>query len=86
MNRWRIVIHGGIDGYSRLPVFLNAATNNRSQTVLTAFLKAVDEYGLPQRVRCDKGLENVAVADFMINARGSEMKPVLTGRSVHNQR
>ena len=27
--RWRIVIHGGIDGYSRLIVFLHASTNNR---------------------------------------------------------
>ncbi|XP_062327720.1 uncharacterized protein LOC134028268 [Osmerus eperlanus] len=30
--RWRIVIHGGIDGYSRLVVFLRASSNNRSST------------------------------------------------------
>ncbi|KAF7653786.1 hypothetical protein LDENG_00078580 [Lucifuga dentata] len=26
--RWRIVIHGGIDGFSHLIVYLNASTNN----------------------------------------------------------
>ena len=28
--RWNIVIHGGVDGYSRLPVFLSASTNNKA--------------------------------------------------------
>ena len=32
--RWCIVTHGGIDGYSRLPVFLRASTNNRAETML----------------------------------------------------
>lgn len=32
--RWRIVIHGGIDGFSRLPVYLGASSNNRAETVL----------------------------------------------------
>ena len=49
--RWRIIIHGGIDGYSRLITFLQASCNNRAETMLLAFLKAVDEFGLPSRVR-----------------------------------
>ena len=48
--RWRIVIHGGIDGYSRLPVYLQASTNNRADTVLNCFLSAVALYGLPSSV------------------------------------
>ena len=45
--RWRYVIHGAIDGYSRLITYLKLATNNRSDTVLNAFVHAVEEFGLP---------------------------------------
>ena len=31
--RWRIVTHGAIDGYSRVIVYLQCATNNRATTV-----------------------------------------------------
>ena len=86
--RWRIVIHGGIDGYSRLLVYLHASINNKAETVLTCFLEAVQKYGLPSRVRCDKGGENVRVSEFMLNhpARGPGRGSCITGRSVHNQR
>ena len=86
--RWRIVIHGGIDGYSRLPVFLQASTNNRSDTVLQCFLEGVRYYGLPSRVRCDRGRENVLVSQFMLThpQRGPGRNSCITGRSVHNQR
>ena len=53
--RWNIVIHGGVDGYSRLPVFLSASTNNKAATVLNSFMEGVRQYGLPSRVQCDKG-------------------------------
>ena len=39
--RWKVVIHGGIDGHSRTIVFLKCATNNRADTVLCAFREAV---------------------------------------------
>ncbi|KAJ7847591.1 hypothetical protein B0H14DRAFT_3675428, partial [Mycena olivaceomarginata] len=38
--RWGIVIHGFIDGYSRLITGLRASDNNRVQTVLDVFLAA----------------------------------------------
>ena len=59
--RWRIVVHGGIDSYSRLVVYLTAASDNKSETVLTSFSAGVTSYGLPSRVRCDKGGENVPI-------------------------
>lgn len=83
-----MVIHGGIDGYSRLIMFLRVASNNRADTVLRAFLQAINEFGLPCRVRMDRGGENVQVAQFMIEhpERGPGRGSAITGRSVHNQR
>ena len=53
MIRWRFVVHGGVDGFSRMVVFLNCADNNCAPTVLQSFLKAVSHFSLPERVRSD---------------------------------
>ena len=83
---YRFVIHGGIDGYSRLIVFLHASTNNRADTVMGLFREATDTYNVPSRVRSDRGLENIEVGRFMIQARGPNRGSIITGNSVHNQR
>ena len=81
-------MHGAVDGYSRIPVYLQCSSNNRAETVLTLFKDAVQKFGLPSRVRCDKGGENVDVSLFMLShpLRGPNRGSVLVGRSVHNQR
>lgn len=86
--RWRLVIHGGIDGYTRIPVYLSCSSNNRAETVFRMFQNAVIEYGLPSRVRSDRGGENVLVKRFMEEhpRRGRQRGSMLMGRSVHNQR
>ena len=86
MVRWRFVTHCGIDGYSRLVVFLKCSTNNRASTVLQSFLDAVSKYGVPSRVRTDQGGENMLVAQFMLQNRGHGRGSIITGSSVHNQR
>ena len=81
-----MVIHGAIDGYSRLVLYLNCADNNRASTVVEQFRKAISNYGLPSRIRTDMGLENTAAAELMLEQRGTERNSVLVGSSVHNQR
>ena len=82
--RWRLVTHCAIDGYSRLVVFIKCS--NKADTVYNLFLQAVGQYGLPSRIRCDQGRENVRVAQHMLHHRGVERRSVLVGSSVHNQR
>ncbi|CAH3168206.1 unnamed protein product [Porites evermanni] len=84
--RWRLVIHGGIDGYSRLAVYLKCSDNNRAETVGNSFLAAAEEYCWPSRVRTDKGGENAVVARLMIERWGEGRGSILQGSSVHNQR
>ena len=64
--RWRFVIHGGIDGFLRRIVYLKASSNNRSETVLQLFFKAVNECGWPSGVCSDQGGKNVGVAAAMV--------------------
>ena len=78
------MIHCGIDGYTRLVVYLQLS-NNHSSTVYSLFLKATELYGLPSRVRCDQG-ENVQVAQHMLEHKSVDRRSVIVGSSVHNQR
>lgn len=81
-----MVVHGGIDGYSRMIVYLQCATNNRSLTVFRLFKQATEQYGIPRRVRSDKGGENIIVCHYMITVRGTDRGSHIAGSSVHNQR
>ena len=78
--------NGGIDGYSRLIVYLQCSTNNTAQTVLELFEAAITAHGQPSRVRSDFGTENVDVARYMLHVKGLNRGSMITGRSVHNQR
>lgn len=84
--RWGFVIHGGIDGFSRLVSFLAVATNNKAESMTKAFMTGCRDFGVPSRVRSDHGLENVGVGAFMLSYRGPRRGSFITGRSVHNQR
>lgn len=78
--------HGGINGFSRLVIYLHCSTTNSARQVLKAFITACLQYGLPSGVRSDHGSENYLVGLLMNVIRGSNRGSFITGRSVHNQR
>ena len=86
LDRYGIVVFGGIDGYSRTITFLKAASNNRATTLLPFFKDAVEEFQVPSRVRADGGGENVLIAKFMIEVRGPHRGSFIVGQSKHNTR
>ena len=81
-----MVVHGGIDGFSRKIVYLRASDNNRADTVLQLLVRTTSEYGWPPRVRSDKGGENIDVCRAMVSVRGLGRSSHIAGASVHNQR
>ena len=83
--KWRLVTHGGIDGYSQVITYLRCSSNNRADTVLSAFRSAVDTYGLPDKVRSDHGGENLEMWHMMMEEHGSD-NCIIVGSSSHNER
>ncbi|XP_053355999.1 uncharacterized protein LOC128527578 isoform X2 [Clarias gariepinus] len=84
--RYNIVVCGGVDGYSRKILYLDAATNNKAETAFSFFLRSTQLHGLPSRVRGDQGVENLDIAQFMFTTRGTGRASFISGKSVHNQR
>lgn len=82
---WKFVVHGAVDGFSRLIVFLTCATNNKAQTVLNGFVGATLMYGFPEKLRTDLGGENIEAWRSMIEHHGDESS-LIVGSSVHNER
>lgn len=78
--RWGIVIHGFVDGYSRLITGMQAANNNRGETVLRLFHRAARNYGVPIRLRGDHGTENILVAAWLERFRGPGRGAYIWGR------
>jgi AraC-like DNA-binding protein len=67
---WKFVIHGAVDGKSRLITFMQVADNNRAETVDEGFISATKRWGWPSRVRADFGGENLGVRAMMMAVRG----------------
>lgn len=79
------MIHGGVDGKTRLVVFLYASDNNRAETVGQVFRGGTARWGWPSRVRADWGGENMEVKAMMEEVRGPGRASFLAGPSTHNQ-
>lgn len=57
--RWHLVTHAGIDGYSRLIVYLSCSNNNKASTMYSLFLEGVNNIGLPHELDPIKGLRTL---------------------------
>jgi hypothetical protein len=86
LNKWGFYVQGGVDGYSRFITFMKVNSNNKSDSMLAAFKNGVEMYGLPSRIRCDHGGENLGIAGYMFDKRGLGRNSVVTGPSVRNVR
>lgn len=84
-HKWRFIIHGGIDRYSRTITYLRCSTNNLASTVMVFFADVVSKYGVPDQVRSDSGGENMQVWQYMMEQHRSQAS-VLVGSSTHNDR
>ncbi|KAF7354472.1 Integrase catalytic domain-containing protein [Mycena venus] len=86
LTPWDFYVHGCIDGYSRLLIYLACCNNKRSKMVEDLFLAAVQIFGWPSRTRCDFEKENNGVERQMIAKRGVLHRASLRGRSTQNIR
>ncbi|XP_072153189.1 uncharacterized protein [Bemisia tabaci] len=81
-----IYVYGIVDGFSRKVMALEVGNNKTASAVGGCFLRAVRRFGVPERIRSDKGGENVDAATLMLQIRGTRRGSFITGRSVHNTR
>lgn len=77
---WGFYVHGCVDGHSRMIIYLSCSTNKRAATVTALFEAAIEEFGVPTRVRGDYGTENNGIENLMIFIRGLENAPYLRGK------
>eukprot|EP00794_Sanderia_malayensis_P008539 gene8539-9451_t len=84
--KYKMIVHMCIDGKTRVIMYAHCCNNNKAETVLSLFEDAVQHWGLPSRVRCDYGMENYHVGEYMIKNSGENRGSIITGSSVHNCR
>ncbi|PFX26328.1 hypothetical protein AWC38_SpisGene9041 [Stylophora pistillata] len=84
--RFKLITHVCFDRKTRLLVYVHCCNNNKADTVLSLFGDVVQRMGLPSRLRSDYGMENIYVAQYMLEHRGEGRGSIITGSSVHNCR
>lgn len=86
MIKYNMVTMGCVDGYSKACIYMRTVNNNRADTALDIFKGAVNTFGIPSRVRGDRGGENVRIAEFIIQHRGLNRASYIAGSSKFNTR
>ena len=65
---------------------MNLQTDNRASTATQKKIDAVKSFGIPSRVRADKGSEFNHVETFMNSLNGLDRGSMIQGKSTHNRR
>ncbi|XP_053296889.1 uncharacterized protein LOC128456658 [Pleuronectes platessa] len=94
LKPYGIAINGCIDGFSRYVLWMEAFTTNSDPKVVASyFTRMVSSIGgCPERIRADRGTENVCVEEMQMFLRRNHPdsfageKSFLYGRSTANQR
>ncbi|KAF7645265.1 hypothetical protein LDENG_00207310, partial [Lucifuga dentata] len=68
--RWKLVVHGAMDGYSMMLTFCHCSNNNHT-AVKEIFSTAVCQFGRPLHIRTDHGGENIQIWEEMRAQRGN---------------
>ena len=84
--RWRMVIHGAVDGYSRKILYLKCANDNKASTVVLYFSHAAHTFGIPDKVKSNRGGENTDVWRYMLRYNDMQSSCIIIGSSTHNER
>ena len=71
------VLHGAIDGYFRLITFLECSRNIKVETPIRLFEQDIEIYGVPSRIRTDKGGKNNLIRRKIIESRGVGVEVIL---------
>jgi len=79
-RNFKIWIHGAIDGFSRMILYLLVTTSKLPEVVFPAFYNAVQSFDFPRRIRTDKGHET-AICVYAMRRHGLK---TIAGRSTQN--
>ena len=66
-------------------IYVKVANNNRAATMLEYFKLGVESFNLPSRVRGDRGMEYIDVANYKIASHGIDRSSFIVGRSIYHQ-
>ena len=83
---WGFIISAAMDGATKRLAWVRVTSNNYATTVLEFFEDAMQELGIPQHVRSDKGGENILVLQKMFELRSDADCPAIAGKSTRNTR
>ena len=83
---WGFIVSAAMDGATKRLPWVRVTSNNYATTVLEFFEDAMQELGIPQRVRSDKGGENILVLQKMFELRPDADCPAIAGKSTRNTR